>query len=411
VGGAAVAGTFVISYTLAGSPATPVNAGTYVVSAVFTSTNTNYTNAPGAGSLVIVAAPTSTLLTSKVTGSSGAASLTLTAAVSSTVVPVGNIMFVDLSNNSKNLGTAPLVSGQASIGSITSLSVGTHLISAIYTPVDGNFFGSTSTPNPNTTLAATITAPSASNDVFAVNTAVNLSATFTANTLSTPSAEWALTNAANPATNAATVGVISAPNITGSITFAAADVYGFTLTFTDGLGGIVIANTVASSPATIVIYDPSAGFVTGGGWINSPVGAYTPNPTLTGKATFGFVSKYQKGATVPTGDTEFQFQVASFEFHSNIYQWMVVSGGLAQYKGTGTINGTGSFNFMLTARDGALYSAGTPDGFRMKITDSSGSVVYDNMAASASGDTLTSGNTEVLGDNGVGGGSIIIHSK
>jgi hypothetical protein len=28
------------------------------------------------------------------------------------------------------------------------------------------------------------------------------------------------------------------------------------------------------------------------------------------------------------------------------YDWLVISGTQAQYKGTGTINGAGSFNFM-----------------------------------------------------------------
>jgi hypothetical protein len=32
-----------------------------------------------------------------------------------------------------------------------------------------------------------------------------------------------------------------------------------------------------------VIYDPSGGFVTGGGWINSPLNAYAADPTLTAK--------------------------------------------------------------------------------------------------------------------------------
>jgi len=41
-----------------------------------------------------------------------------------------------------------------------------------------------------------------------------------------------------------------------------------------------------------VVYDPTGGFVTGGGWINSLPGAYLPDPSLAGKATFGFVSKY-----------------------------------------------------------------------------------------------------------------------
>ena len=44
----------------------------------------------------------------------------------------------------------------------------------------------------------------------------------------------------------------------------------------------------------VPVYDPSGGFVTGGGWINSPAGAYAPNPSLTGRATFGFNTKYQR---------------------------------------------------------------------------------------------------------------------
>ena len=48
----------------------------------------------------------------------------------------------------------------------------------------------------------------------------------------------------------------------------------------------------------MVVYDPAGGFVTGGGWINSPAGAYRADPALTGRANFGFVSKYKKGATV-----------------------------------------------------------------------------------------------------------------
>jgi YVTN family beta-propeller protein len=69
-------------------------------------------------------------------------------------------------------------------------------------------------------------------------------------------------------------------------------------------------NTATSEPRLLVIYDPEGGFVTGGGWIYSDPGAYVPDPALEGKANFGFVSKYKKGATVPTGQTEFQFHVA-----------------------------------------------------------------------------------------------------
>jgi hypothetical protein len=52
------------------------------------------------------------------------------------------------------------------------------------------------------------------------------------------------------------------------------------LTVNDGTVGSDPARTLA------VAYDPSAGFVTGSGWINSPAGAYVSDPTLTGRATF-----------------------------------------------------------------------------------------------------------------------------
>jgi hypothetical protein len=91
--------------------------------------------------------------------------------------------------------------------------------------------------------------------------------------------------------------------------------------------------------------DPSGGFVTGGGWIMSPPGAFVAQPSLTGKANFGFVSKYAKGATKPSGQTEFQFKTAGLDFHSTFYEWLVVAGTQAQYKGVGTVNGQGEYKF------------------------------------------------------------------
>ena len=149
--------------------------------------------------------------------------------------------------------------------------------------------------------------------------------------------------------------------------------------------------------AIVVIYDPSAGFVTGGGWINSPAGAYAASPSLAGKASFGFVSKYQKGASIPTGETEFQFQVGNLNFHSTSYDWLVVSSTTqAQFKGTGTINGTGNYAFLITAVDGS------PDSFRIKIWDkSTNAVVYDNK--------MGSGESDLGATTALGGGSIVIH--
>jgi parallel beta-helix repeat protein len=81
-----------------------------------------------------------------------------------------------------------------------------------------------------------------------------------------------------------------------------------TVTTTPYAAGVYIVTakvpgTTISDTWMLAVYDPSAGFVTGGGWIESPEGAYQADPTLSGKATFGFVSKYQKGANIPTGKT------------------------------------------------------------------------------------------------------------
>jgi hypothetical protein len=151
-----------------------------------------------------------------------------------------------------------------------------------------------------------------------------------------------------------------------------------------------------------VFYDPNSGFVTGGGWITSPVVSELPYMQVSGKANFGFVSKYEKGKTVPSGNTEFQFQAGGLNFKSSVYEWLVISGIRAQYKGSGTINGTGDYGFLLTAIDGDLSPTPTADKFRIKIWNkSNGSTVYDNQYLVEDGTDPTTI---------IGGGSIVIHT-
>ncbi len=91
------------------------------------------------------------------------------------------------------------------------------------------------------------------------------------------------------------------------------------------------------------------------------------------------------------------FQNAGLEFHSTSYDWLVINqgGSNAQFKGWGTVNGTGSYRFMLWAGDGT-----GPDGedtFRIKIWQETGggeTVVYDNGM-----------------DQPIAGGSIKVHKK
>ncbi len=185
-----------------------------------------------------------------------------------------------------------------------------------------------------------------------------------------------------------TVSAVVPGALSASHEYAAPGVYPVTLTATDDAG-----TSTTASDGYAVAYDPSAGFVTGGGWIQSPAGAYTPDPALTGKAEFGFVSKYQQGATVPSGHTQFVLQAGGVHFASTGYQWLVVNqdGTNAQFKGTGTINATGSYTFMVWA---AGATSTSPATFRIQITDNvTGAVVYDNGVGQA-----------------IGGGAILVHT-
>jgi hypothetical protein len=176
--------------------------------------------------------------------------------------------------------------------------------------------------------------------------------------------------------------------------FAEAGIRTFCVDGTD-----IVSNIGSEECILLAVFDPDGGFVTGGGWINSPEEAYVPNPSLTGKANFGFVSKYKKGTTEPTGQTEFQFHVADLNFHSDSYQWLVVTGSnYAMFKGEGTINGDNDsqgnpYKFKIWAGDAA------PDTFRIRIWTE---------------DEVTAAETDVY-DNGsdqpIGGGSIVIHDK
>ena len=127
-----------------------------------------------------------------------------------------------------------------------------------------------------------------------------------------------------------------------------------------------------------------------------------------GKANFGFVSRYRKGANVPTGQTEFQFKAGGLEFHSSAYEWLVVSGARAQFKGEGAVNGQSGYGFHLTAIDAGVNTndAHDLDRFRIEIWElGSGAVVYDNQVA-CSDDSLDADPCTALG-----GGNVIAHSR
>ena len=150
--------------------------------------------------------------------------------------------------------------------------------------------------------------------------------------------------------------------------------------------GIDAAGNLGDADCVLVaVYDPEGGFVTGGGWIDSPEGASLAYPELTGRANFGFVAKYKKGRSVPDGQTEFVFSAGDLNFHSTAYEYLLVNkgGSRAQFKGSGTINGEGDYRFKIWATD----DGDDGDTFRIRIWDEAGgveTVIYDNMSDQAS---------------------------
>jgi len=185
--------------------------------------------------------------------------------------------------------------------------------------------------------------------------------------------------------------------VTGRHTYADPGVYTVRLTITDDEN-----NLVSAVYEFVVVYDPQGGFVTGGGWIWSQAGWCELDDvcaTAEGRANFGFVSRYRRGANTPTGNTQFNFSAGSFTFLSDSYQWLVVTmgGTNAQFKGWGTVNdqaapGSDLYEFMVWARDGGRRGE---DTFRIRVwyvADGKEITVYDNGF-----------------DQVIGGGSIVIH--
>ena len=157
------------------------------------------------------------------------------------------------------------------------------------------------------------------------------------------------------------------------------------------------------------IYNPDGGFVTGGGWIDSPVDAMSGDfGDVTGKANFGLNAKYKTGKNNMSevdGNTNFQFKAGDlhFESSSNDDMSLVISGSKATYTGTGTVNGSGNHKFRVIAVDGDVNGGGGADKFRIMIwkDGSSSDLLYDNKR----GTSQSSDDATVLG-----GGSIVIHT-
>ena len=266
--------------------------------------------APPSGTSFPLGTTTVTCTATDASGNQGSCSFTVT--VVDTTPPVitcpANISTVDnapgmcgalinpgTASATDNCGIASIVGTRSDSAALNALyPVGTTFITWKATDTSGNFVTCqqiivVTNPNP----VVTITGP-ASGSIFPVNTSVPFTSTFTDNLGDTHTAQWMFDAITAPAPvvepTSSTPGTANL-----NFTFTTPGVYLVSLKITDDCGNMTTATTVNGEPAMVVIFDPEGEFVTGGGWITSPLGAYPANPTFTGKANFGFNCKYHTG--------------------------------------------------------------------------------------------------------------------
>jgi hypothetical protein len=127
--------------------------------------------------------------------------------------------------------------------------------------------------------------------------------------------------------------------VAGSHTYASTGVNTVKITVTDDSSG-----AKGSDTAYAPVYDPDAwSLVTGAGW-------YPEEGGPCGKAFFGFICR-QRAGHPPLGEMRLRWGQNRFEATS--YEWLVVSTdeSTAWFGGTGTINGQGSYDFLVEVAD------------------------------------------------------------
>lgn len=99
---------------------------------------------------------------------------------------------------------------------------------------------------------------------------------------------------------------------------------------------------------------------------------------------------------MPVGDRQFMmnFKAANLNFNANTTSSLIISNGMAILTGTGTINDSGNYNFLVTGINNG--------GIRIQITDpaNNNSVVFDTQL----GATATTTPTTLVN------GQIIVHN-
>jgi hypothetical protein len=161
------------------------------------------------------------------------------------------------------------------------------------------------------------------------------------------------------------------PTVTAAHQYSRPGVYDLTATIRSSSGRV----SESEHSYGLIVSGSSAGVALGEGWFNSPGEASPTSPSSGERANFLFVNAFPGFLSAPVGLA--MLEVGNITFVSTAYEWLVANGAKLQVKGSGTINGKGSYAFLLIASDGQASDG--LDKLRIKIWNTStGQVVYDN---------------------------------
>ena len=209
-------------------------------------------------------------------------------------------------------------------------------------------------PIPNPPVVGSINTPHS--NVRPGATAV-VSASFIYDTSSGPcTAIW------NWSDGSTSAGFVSESNgmgtVTGSHTYNADGFYPVSLTITDSTGA---SGSSIAIPGILVVL-PVVGNIRGSGTIASPRGALSSSRLLSGKATFS-LSATAAASGAASGKFVLKLKSAHLSFQSTRLESLGENGAILEAFGSGTINGSGSYNFLLST----TTRSGRAGKFRLQI--------------------------------------------
>jgi hypothetical protein len=325
-----------------------LSAGTHSITAVFEGGSNYLSSSSGAFTQTVNQAGTTTTLASSNNPSTYEQGVTFTATVTSGAT--GTVTFKD---GATTLGTGTVDgSGQATF-TTSSLSAGTHSITAVYGG-DANFNGSTSAATAQIVNQASTSTALTSN---ANPSTYGQPVTFTATVTSVGGTPTGTVTFRDGATVLAIVAVDGSGQATYSTSSLFIGVHSITSTYNGdanftGSASAAVIQTVVTPLSTESVK------VNGGGFITLATG---------GNGSFGLVGMVSK-TDVASGNVEYQDHDAGLNIKSTTITAVVVTGNHARMFGTATVNGAGSFDFVVDVDDFGEPGAGV-DKFRIQLSN------------------------------------------